>query len=78
MNSMKKIMKYTGIVLLSLLVLAFLIPVFFKGKIVRLVKAEINKTIEAKVDFKNVSISLFRHFPKLSIGINLRFGGQNK
>jgi hypothetical protein len=66
---MKKILKYTGIVVLSLLLLAFLIPIVFKGKIVKLVKAEINKNIEAKVDFKDVSLSLFRHFPKLSIGL---------
>lgn len=66
---MKKILKYTGIVFLALLLLAFLLPVLFKGKIVKLVKAEINKNIEAKVDFKDVSLSLFRHFPKLSIGL---------
>src|SRR5215212_2530420 len=66
---MKKFLKYTGIVFLSLIVLAFLIPFLFKGKIVKLVKAEINKNIEAKVEFKNVSLSLFRHFPKLSIGL---------
>ena len=66
---MKKVLKYTGIGLLTLLVLAFLLPVLFKGKIVKLVKAEINKNIEATVDFKDVSLSLFRHFPKLSIGL---------
>ncbi|HWI93964.1 MAG TPA: AsmA-like C-terminal region-containing protein [Flavisolibacter sp.] len=66
---MKKILKYTGIVILSLLLLAFLMPILFKGKIVKLVKAEINKNVEAKVNFKDVSISLFRHFPKLSIGL---------
>jgi AsmA-like C-terminal region len=66
---MKKILKYTGIVFLSILVLAFLIPILFKGKIVKMVKAEINKNLEAKVDFKDVNISLFRHFPKLSIGL---------
>jgi len=66
---MKKFVKYTGIVFLFLIALAFLIPLLFKGKIIKLVKAEINKNIEAKVDFKDVSISLFRHFPKLSIGL---------
>lgn len=66
---MRKFLKYSGIVILSLILLAFLVPVLFKGKIVKLVKAEINKSIEAKVDFKDVSISLFRHFPKLSIGL---------
>ena len=67
---MKKFLKYTGIVFLSILLIAFLIPVLFKGKIVKLVKTEINKNIDVKVDFKDVSISLFRHFPKLSIGLD--------
>ena len=67
---MKKLLKYTGLVFLSLLLISFLIPILFKGKIVNLVKAEINKNIDAKVDFKDVSISLFRHFPKLSIGLD--------
>jgi len=67
---MKKLLKYTGLVFLSLILISFLIPILFKGKIVNLVKAEINKNIDAKVDFKDVSISLFRHFPKLSIGLD--------
>jgi hypothetical protein len=66
---MKKLLKYAGLGLLSLLILAFLLPILFKGKIVTLVKSEINKSINAKVDFKDVSLSLFRHFPKLSIGL---------
>jgi hypothetical protein len=66
---MKKVLKYSGITLLSLLLLAFLIPVLFKGKIVKLVKAEINNNLEARVDFKDVNLSLFRHFPKLSVGL---------
>ena len=66
---MKKFLKYTGIVFISLLVIAFLIPVLFKGKIVKLAKTGINKSIAAKVDFKDISVSLFRHFPKLSIGL---------
>lgn len=66
---MKKFFKYASIIILSLIVIAFSIPFLFKGKIVTLVKAEINKNLEAKVEFKDVSISLFRHFPKLSIGL---------
>ena len=66
---MKKVLKLSGIGLFALIILAFLLPVFFKGKIVRIVKEEINKGIAAKVDFKDVNLSLFRHFPKLSIGL---------
>ena len=48
--------------MLALIVAAFLIPVLFKKQITSLVKKEINKTLVAKVDFKDVSLSLFRHF----------------
>jgi hypothetical protein len=66
---MKKLLKYTSIVLFSLLLIAFTLPILFKGKIVSAVKSGINKNIEAKVDFKGVSLSLFRHFPQLSVSL---------
>src|SRR4030095_2254998 len=66
----KKIVKITGISLISLIALAFVIPILFKKQITNLVKNQINKSLNAKVDFKKVSLSLFRHFPKISISIN--------
>ncbi len=50
--------------------LLFATPYIFKGKIVARVKKEINKNLTAQVDFKEVDISLFRHFPKVSIGLD--------
>ena len=67
---LKKILKITGISLLVLLVLAFTLPMVFKGSILKKVKAEVNKKLNAKVDFADVDISIFRHFPKLAIGLN--------
>ncbi len=66
---LKKIFKIAGIILLSLIVIAFLLPVLFKGKIMEIAKKEINKNINAKVDFKDVDISLFRHFPHVAVGL---------
>lgn len=66
---MKKALKITGITLAVLLLLLFLIPVVFKKQITALVKKEINKSLTAKVDFSDVSLSLFRRFPKVSISI---------
>ncbi len=75
----KKFLKYTGITLLVLLIAAILVPFVFKGKIVAIVKKEINRNINAKVDFKDVDISLLRHFPKLSVGLeNLQVVGINE
>lgn len=70
MKKFKKIGKIVLITLLSLVGLLFATPYLFKGKIVKLVKAEINKNVNARVDFKEVNISFFRHFPKVSIGLD--------
>ncbi len=66
---MKKVLKYTGISLLTLIVIILLIPVFFKSKILAAVKSGINENIEAKVDFKDLGISWFSNFPKLTISL---------
>lgn len=66
---MKKALKITGISFLVLLVAAFALPILFKGKILTLVKKGINENVNAKVDFNDLSLSLFRHFPKLSVAL---------
>ena len=70
MKRFKKILKIFFITLLVLIGLLFATPYIFKGKIVSLVKKEINKKLNAKVDFKDVDISFFRHFPKVSVGLD--------
>ncbi len=70
MKSLKKFLKIFFITILVLIGLLFATPYIFKGKIVTLVKKEINKNLNAKVDFKDVDISFFRRFPKVSIGLD--------
>lgn len=67
---LRRTLKITGITLLVLILAAFLIPILFKKQITNLVKSEINKSLTAKVDFADVSLSLFRHFPKISIALD--------
>ena len=67
---LRKTLKITGIILIALIAIAFLIPILFKKQITTLVKKEINKNLVANVDFKDVSLSLFRHFPKISISLD--------
>ncbi|UAY51157.1 AsmA-like C-terminal region-containing protein [Ferruginibacter albus] len=66
----KKIFKWVGIVLLVLIGTAFAAPFLFKGKIIEIVKKQINENVNAKVDFKDVDISFFRHFPKVAVGLD--------
>jgi len=55
------------------------IPYIFKDKIVEIVKTEINNSVNAKVDFQDFSLSLFRSFPDFSFGIDgLTIAGINQ
>lgn len=64
---LKRIFQVVGTAIVILLVSAIAIPYFFKDKIVEKVKTEINKNLNAKVDFKDVDISVLRHFPRVSV-----------
>lgn len=66
---LKKILKGIGITLLVLIALLIAIPYFFKGQIMAKLKTELNKSLNAKVDFKDVDISLFRRFPRLAVAL---------
>lgn len=66
---MKKTLKISGIVLVVLLVLLILLPLVFKGTIIKKVKEETNKTLNANVDFNNFGLSLFRSFPNFSLSM---------
>ncbi|THU34828.1 hypothetical protein FAM09_22805 [Niastella caeni] len=66
---LKKIAKITGITLGTLIVILFIAPFIFKGKIIAIAKEQINNNINAKVDFKDLSLSFFRHFPRVSVAL---------
>lgn len=63
---MKKIIKITLIVLASLIVIAFAAPFLFKDKLIAIAKRELNKSLNARADFKDLDISFFRHFPRVA------------
>jgi hypothetical protein len=63
----KKILKIFLISLLVLIVAAFAVPFLFRDKIILKIKSVINKNLDAKVDFTDPTISMFRHFPSVSV-----------
>jgi hypothetical protein len=79
---MKKFLKIFMIVVIILFAAIIAIPLVFKSQIMKKVKAEVNKSINAKVEWNDVSISLLSGFPDLKVslkdlsvvGIN-NFGG---
>ncbi|WP_109697255.1 AsmA-like C-terminal region-containing protein [Chitinophaga deserti] len=66
---LKKVLKGIGIGLLVLIAILIAIPYLFKSQIIARVKTELNKSLNAKVDFKDVDISLFRRFPRLAVAL---------
>lgn len=64
---MKKGLKITAIVVGAIIILMFLIPFAFQGKIADVIKSEGNKMLNAQFDFTKLNISLFRNFPQASV-----------
>ena len=64
-----RILKIVGIILLLLIISAFVIPYFFKDQIKAKIENAINESVDAKVTFKDVDLSLFSSFPKASVSV---------
>ncbi len=76
---MKKIVIIFSAVIGILLIGAISVPFLFKDKALILIKDAANKNLEATLDFKDLDISLFRDFPRLSLRLSdLKITGKNK
>ena len=64
-----KILKYSGISLLLILVLMFVLPILFPGKIAEEVKIFANEKLEGELNFKEAKLSFFEHFPSLTLSL---------
>ncbi|MCB9230798.1 MAG: hypothetical protein H6581_04010 [Bacteroidia bacterium] len=67
---MKKFLKIGGALFLLLLVAAIVLPMIFKKEIKQAVQTEINKNINAEVYFGDFSVTLFRNFPNITVGLD--------
>jgi uncharacterized protein involved in outer membrane biogenesis len=65
----KTLLIVTGLLLLILAVMATA-PFLFKDRILAYVRTSANRHVRAKLDFKDLDLSLFRSFPNLSAGID--------
>jgi hypothetical protein len=65
-----RILKWSGITLVLLLIVAIALPFLFKDKIIEIAKNEINKNVNAKVSFGEFDLSLLSSFPDFRFSIN--------
>lgn len=67
---LKRILKWTGISLLVLILLLIAAPFIFKGKIVAMVKEQANSNLNAKIDFGDFDLSILSSFPDFRFKIS--------
>ena len=65
----KKILSSISILLLLIIGTLIALPFIFKDDIVKMVKEEANKSVNAKIDFGNFSLSLIKSFPDFYFSI---------
>lgn len=65
----KKGLKIALIVVAVVLLIMFILPFAFQGKIAGIVKTEGNKMLNAEFNFDKLNISLFKHFPQASVSL---------
>jgi len=66
----RRILKWTGISFLLLLIIMILIPVLFKNQIKELVIDEVNKSLNAKLSMGDFDLTFISTFPNMTIELN--------
>src|SRR6218665_1637184 len=67
---LRRILKWTGITFLLLIILIFAAPFLFKKQIVQFVKDTANKELNAKVDFGEFDLTLISSFPDFTLSVD--------
>jgi hypothetical protein len=69
MKTRSRIIVALGILLGLPIVALAVVPIVFRDRIVQRVKDEINRTVDARVDWRTESLGLFRSFPNLTLSL---------
>ncbi|MDR7212361.1 AsmA family protein [Flavobacterium piscis] len=69
-NIALKTAKISGIVIASILLLLFLIPLLFPGTVASEVKKIANERLNSKMEFSKSRFSFFTHFPSLTVSLD--------
>jgi hypothetical protein len=67
---MKRVLAIVGGLLALVLVLLLVLPLLFKNQIVARAKQAANRSVNARVDWRDAGLSFFRHFPNLTLRLD--------
>ena len=70
MKVFRTFLKFVGFALIGLFLAAILLPFVFKDKLVTFLKENINKNVNAVVDFHDADLSFIKSFPDLEVSID--------
>ena len=70
MKIFKKILLVLVIFIALIIISGILIPIIYKDKIIEKAKTEVNNNLNAKVNWGDFSLSIFKSFPNLTFSIN--------
>ena len=70
MTRRTRLLALTGGILVVTLALLVLLPLLFRDRIAERVKAEVNRTVEARVDWRDAGLTFFRDFPSLTLRLD--------
>jgi uncharacterized protein involved in outer membrane biogenesis len=65
-----RILVLVGTILVLPLVLLLVLPVLFRDRIAQRVKTEVNRTLDARIDWQAVELTFFRDFPDLTLRLD--------
>src|SRR6185503_8597935 len=67
---MKRLLAILGGVVALILVLLLVLPLLFKNQIASKAKEAANRSINARVDWRDAGLGFFRHFPNLTLRLD--------
>ena len=67
---LKKVLKWSGISVLLLVIVLAAVPFLFKDKIKAKILTTINENVNAKVALEDVSLNLFKSFPNANVTLD--------
>jgi uncharacterized protein involved in outer membrane biogenesis len=70
MKRSTRLLTTVGALLLLLLALLLVLPFLFRDRIAQRVKTAVNENVNAQVDWRDVGVSFFRHFPDLTLTLD--------
>ena len=70
MTRPKRLLAIAGGVIVFVLLLLLALPLLFRDRIAQRVKTEVNQSVNARVDWRDVDLGFFRNFPNLTLTLD--------